>query len=247
MRKLTANVRIPVAILVCLTAVAVLGTAFVPETSGQLSKSKSKKSSKPTISPADLQKLQLRLQQTQKQFVDETADLAIEFEKAGLLEESKKLFQALQRLDGDLPGVKEKLKSIEESIMTENPAELSIDISKGWNDPIARVEKGKPIRIQAVGKYRFQMAPVVVGPQGFSTEGVKDLNKNLRLGALTALIIPIVKGKPGKPGEPIEIGAGREITPKESGFLFLAVNAPPGHRSTGKLDIRLSGYVKSPR
>ena len=73
------------------------------------------------------------------------------------------------------------------------------------------------------------------------------MNKNVGLGALTALVVPIVKGKPGKPGAPIEIGSGREITPKESGFLFLAVNAPPGNRCTGKLDVQISGYVKPPR
>jgi hypothetical protein len=250
MRKLSVNMRRPVAILACLVVAVFVGSVFVPEISGQSvkSKSKSKKGSTPTASPAEVQKLQLRLQKTQKDFIDETADLAIEFEKAGLLEESKKLLQALERLDGNLPGVKAKLESLEESIMTRNPAELSLDVSKGWNDPIARVEKGKPIRIQAVGKYRFQVAAVVVGPDGFPTKDVRDLIKNVRLGALTALIIPIdAKGKPGKPGEPIEIGAGREITPKESGYLFLAVNAPPGHKSTGKLDIELSGYVKAPR
>ncbi|MDA0586504.1 MAG: hypothetical protein O2820_06635 [Planctomycetota bacterium] len=249
MRKLSINMRLSVAILTCLAVAVLVGSVFVPEISGQISKtSKSKKSDTPTISPAELQKLQLRLQQTQKDFLDETADLAIEFEKAGLLEESKKLLEALQRLDGNLPGVKAKLESLEESIMTKNPAEVSLDVSEGWNNPIALVEKGKPIRIQAVGKYRFQVASIVVGPEGFPTEDVRDVIKNVRLGALTALIIPIdAKGKPGKPGEPIEIGAGKEITPKESGLLFLAVNAPPGHKSTGKLDIQLSGYVKAPR
>jgi len=247
MRPLTARVQFPVAILACLTAAFVLGAASVPETSGQLAGKSKKKATKPSISPADLQKLQLRLKETQKAFVDDTADLAIEFEKAGMLEESKKLLQALQRLDNEIPGVKEKLKEIEESIMTDNPADFSLDVSKGWNDPIARVEKGKPIRIQAVGKYRFQIASIAVGPEGFPTKDVRDVNKNVGLGALTALVVPIVKGKPGKPGAPIEIGSGREITPKESGFLFLAVNAPPGNRCTGKLDVQISGYVKPPR
>ena len=247
MRQLTARVRFPVAILACLTAAFALGTVSVPETSGQLAGKSKTKATKPSISPAGLQKLQLRLKETQKAFVDDTADLAIEFEKAGMLEESKKLLQALQRLDNEIPGVKQKLKEIEESIMTDNPADFSLDVSKGWNDPIARVEKGKPIRIQAVGKYRFQIASIAVGPEGFPTKDVRDVNKNVGLGALTALVVPIVKGKPGKPGAPIEIGSGREITPKESGFLFLAVNAPPGNRCTGKLDVQISGYVKPPR
>lgn len=225
------------------------GLFFGPELSGQLIKSKSKKkSTKPSVSPAELKQLQLRVEKTQKAFIDETAELALDFEKAGLLEESKKLLQALQRLDRDLPGVKAKLDSLEETIMTDNPAEVTLDVSRGWNNPIARVEKGKPIRIQAAGKYRFQIAAVPIGPEGFPTKDVKDLIKDVRLGALTALIIPVdAKGKPGKPGKPIEVGEGREITPQESGFLFLAVNAPPGHRSTGKLEIQLSGYVKAPR
>lgn len=250
MQKQSTRAHFPVAILACLAAVLVVGSVSIPETSGQLtgsSKSKAKKNARPTISPAELQKLQIRLKETQKSFVDNTADLAIEFEKAGMLEESKKLLQALQRLDDDIPGVKEKLKSLEESIMSENPAEFSLDVSKGWNDPVARVEKGKPIRIQAAGKYRFQVASVAVGPEGFPTSDVREMIKNVRLGALMALVVPIVKGKPGKPGTPIEIGAGREITPHESGFLFLTVNAPPGHRSTGKLEIQLSGYVQPPR
>jgi hypothetical protein len=132
--------------------------------------------------------------------------------------------------------------------MTENPSEVSLDVSKGWNNPIARVEKGKPIRIQAAGNYRFQIAATVLGPEGFPTKDVKDLIKNVRVGALTAIVIPIDgKGKAGKPGDPIEVGASREITPRENGLLFLAVNAPPGHRSTGKLTVQLSGYVKPPR
>lgn len=246
MRQLTAHVRIPAAVLACVMVAFVLGTVLAPEISGQ--SSKSKKNSKPAVSQAELQKLQLRLQQTQKSFIDDTADLAIEFEKAGLLEESKKLLKALERLDENIPGVKEKLKSLEESIMTENPSEVSLDVSKGWNDPVARVEKGKPIRVQAAGTYRFQIAATPLGPEGFPTKDVKDVIKNVRIGALTALIIPVdANGKPGKPGEPIEVGASREITPQESGFLFLAVNAPPGHRSTGKLEVQLSGYVKAPR
>ena len=103
MRQLTARVRFPVAILACLTAAFVLGTVSVPETSGQLAGKSKTKATKPSISPADLQKLQLRLKETQKAFVDDTADLAIEFEKAGMLEESKKLLQQVK--DAGVAGI----------------------------------------------------------------------------------------------------------------------------------------------
>ena len=247
MRKVTTAVQVSTAIPAGLTAVFFLCVFFSPEACGQQVK-KSKKNSKPTASPAELQKLKIRVLQTQKNFIDETAQLAIDFEQAGLLEESRKLLQALQRLDGEIPGVKEKLKALDETIMTGNPSQISLDVSQGWSESVARVTKGKPVRIQAVGKYRFQVAATVLGPEGFSGKDVRGLVKNVRVGALTALIIPIdSKGKAGKPTDPVEIGTGREITPQASGLLFLAVNAPAGHRSTGRLEVQLSGYVKPPR
>ena len=55
---------------------------------------------------------------------------------------------------------------------------------------------------------------------------------------------------PGKPpdkndkiGDPFEIGTNKEFTPKEDGVLLLNVNLPPGHKSTGKLRIRISGHI----
>ncbi|MFP6765096.1 MAG: hypothetical protein VB858_15820 [Planctomycetaceae bacterium] len=247
MRKMTTTVQFSVVTLAGFTVALFVSLVFSTESFGQLGK-KAKKDSKPTASPAELQKLKIRVRQTQQDFIEETAQLAVDFEQAGLLEESRKLLQALQRLDGEIPGVKEKLKALGETIMTENPRELSLDVSQGWNTPVARVIKGKPVRIQAIGKYRFQVSATVLGPEGFPGNDFRGLAKNVRVGALTALIVPIdAKGKAGKPDDPVEIGAGREITPQASGLLFLAVNAPPGHRSTGKLDVLLSGYVQSPR
>ena len=229
------------------TVVFALCVVVLSEAVGQQAK-KSKKSTKTAASPAELQKLKIRLMQTQKNFVEETAQLAVDFEQAGMLEESRKLLQALQRLDGEIPGVKAKLKALEETIMTENPRQFSLDVSRGWTEAVARVTKGKPVRIQAIGKYRFQVAATVLGPEGFASEDVRGLVRNIRVGALTARIIPIGSGgKPGKPMDPVEIGAGREITPQATGLLFLGVNAPAGHRSTGKLEVQLSGYVKPPR
>ena len=66
------------------------------------------------------------------------------------------------------------------------------------------------------------------------------------------LIVPLPE--PGKPttksdkstkiGDPFEIGASKEFTPKEDGVLLLNINLPQGHKSTGKLLVRIAGHIK---
>jgi hypothetical protein len=211
-------------------------------------KKKSTKNKKPAISPVELKELQQRTKKSQEDFVIEQVELAQEYERAGMLEDSRKLLQMVRKLKSDLPGLDKKIEALQESILSDNPFEFELDTSKGWGNPVARVEKGKPIRIQSAGKYRLSVT-ATLDPKGFPTnDKTKDMARGVRCGALMALIIPVNdKGKVGKPGDQIEIGAGRELTPQADGLLFLAVNIPPGSRSTGKLDIQLSGYVRSPK
>ena len=207
---------------------------------GQTSKKKS------PLSPAQMRQLELAKKKTLDEFVQNTVKIAIEYERVGLLEESKKLLQTVQRVGINDPALKKKLEAIEDSIMNDNPFQFELDTSKGWGDPVARIEKGKKIRIQSAGKYRFEVDAVAVGPTGFPSEDpVNEMAKGVPLGALMALVIPIDdKGKPGKPGTPMMIGEGKEITPQNNGLLFMAVNAPPGHKCSGELDIQISGYVR---
>lgn len=198
------------------------------------------------LSPAQLRQLELAKKKTLDDFVQTTVKIAIEYERAGMLEESKKLLQTVQRVGIQDANLKKKLEAIEESIMNDNPFQFELDTSKGWGDPIARLEKGKKVRIQSAGKYRFEVDAIAVGPTGFPSEDpINEMAKGVPLGALMALIIPIDdKGKPGKPGKPMTIGEGQEISPPENGLLFLAINAPPGHKCSGELDIQISGYVR---
>jgi|GEM_PF-308845 hypothetical protein len=230
---------------------AIVVAVFLTQSSGVLVGQGSKKKVTPP-SPIQLRQLELARKKTLEEFVTNTVKLSVEYERVGLLEESKKLLQTVQKIEAGAPGLKkqlqDKLDSLENSIMSENPFQFELDTSKGWGDPIARVQKGKPIRIQSAGNYRFQLQ-TVVGPKGFPTEDpIKEMAKGVRCGALMALIVPVDdKGKPGKPSGQIEIGEGREITPKDNGLLFLSINAPLGHKCTGDIDIQLSGYVRPPQ
>ena len=221
---------------------AAVVTSGVAELGAQTKRSKTKRPTGPSVTK--LRQLELQEKKAKEDFLRQQVELAKEYESAGLLEKAKALLQTVQKVAPEVKGVKEKLGELEESILSENPNEIELDVSKGWGDPIARVEKGKKFRIQAEGSYRFSVE-TEIGPNGFSnSDPIREMAKGVPTGALMAIIIPINdKGKPGKPGTPMTVGESKEISPSETGLLFLAVNAPQGHKSSGTLDIKLSGYV----
>ncbi len=222
-----------------LTALAVCCST---QLDAQTKRSKTKRPTGPSV--AKIRQLELQEKKAKEDFLRQQVELAKEYESAGLLEKAKDLLQTVQKVAPEVKGVKEKLGELEESILSENPNEIELDVSKGWGDPIARVEKGKKFRIQAEGSYRFSIE-TEIGPTGFAnSDPIREMAKGVPTGALMAIVIPITdKGKPGKPGTPIAVGDSKEINPPESGLLFLAINAPQGHKCSGKLDIKLSGYV----
>lgn len=232
-----------IAAAVLIAACVLLGPNSAAELFGQ------SKKSRPTKPPsvAATKALELREKKAREQFLRDTAQLAKDYEAAGLLEKAKALLKTVQRVDGSIPGVKEKLETIEETILSANPYKFQIDTAKGWGKPVARVQKGKPFRVAAKGSYKF-VVQETVGPTGFpSGDPLRQMTSGISSGALMALVVPLNdRGKPGKPGQPIAIGDGKEITPKDSGLLFIGVNAPPSNRNVGKLDVQLSGYVAKP-
>ncbi len=196
------------------------------------------------ITPAEARELEQRAKKTQEDFIKESIDLSKDLEKAGLFEDAKKVLETVRKVNDDVPNLKEKIEDLNNSMLSTNKSTIELDVAKGWGDAIARVEKGKPFRIEATGSYKFT-TQLTVSPKGFGNEDpVKEMSNGVRCGAVVALIVPIdAKGKPGKPLDPIEVGDSKDIRPQESGLLFINVNAPPGHKSTGKIDILLSGHV----
>ncbi len=183
--------------------------------------------------------IDLAARKLQETFVRQAAELAKEYEDAGDLETSKKMLEAILKINDNLKGVREKIKGLDDEILSANEADLELDTSKGWDEPRARVFQGKSFRIQVSGQYKF-ITNLTVGPEGFPTENpVKEMARGIPCGALMGLVLDSKR----KPGRPVRIGASEEVTPEADGLLFLSVNVPPGHKCTGKLKVKLSGYV----
>lgn len=240
MRKLIVSTSVAVAIGV--VAVMVVSSPGLTRAEAQVSKSKSRysrsKSAKTSTSTKNTKELDVRAEQIQESFVKETADLARSYEDAGDLEKSKVLLETILKLNPKVPGVGAKLRELDEQILTANEVDLEVDTSSGWGDPRGRVAKGKPFKIQAQGTYRL-VASLTVGPDGFpSKDAINDMAAGVPCGALMGLIVA-----KKKPGRPFTIGSGQTITPKEDGLLFMRVNVPPGSKCSGRIKVRLSGYV----
>ena len=131
--------------------------------------------------------------------------------------------------------------------LAEGGADLGKADNRGATPLVAAVYKGQPFRIQAVGDYRF-VTSLPVGPAGFSVADTsRDMAEGIRCGALVGVIVPAPEGgKKPKPGKPFLVGTGGTITPRESGLLFLKINAPAGHKSNGRLKVRMTGTVRKP-
>ncbi|MBI5757789.1 MAG: hypothetical protein HZA46_04650 [Planctomycetales bacterium] len=215
---------------------------------GQTSSKGSKKSGskKPVANTAGLDGRAERLQTT---FVKDAEDLASEYFDAGQLEKAKLLLKSAITLMPDSQGLKKKLDAVEEEMLSSNEVTAELDTSASWKPTKVLVTEGKPVRIQVVGQgqaapsYRFSISETV-GPAGFPTT---DSNNQDMVGGMPcgALLGAILKSD-NKPGRPFLIGEKLEFTPKDSGLLFLRINAPAGNKNTGKLKLSVSGAVLVP-
>ena len=113
--------------------------------------------------------------------------------------------------------------------------------------PVAIVYRDRPFRVQADGDFHF-VTSLSVGPAGFPVaDTVRDMAAGFRCAALIGVVVaPTKSGKKPKPGKPFLVGRGGEIVPREDGLLFLKINAPTGHKCTGRLRVRISGNVRKP-
>lgn len=239
----------------CLLATCLCGnrTHFSPLFEGQAqgqddtksksknSKSKAVKSSTKKKAITNVQGLDVRAEQAQSTFVKEAEDLAGQYTDAGHHEKAKSILQSALALNPDSEELKQKIKKLDETILTSNDFEVEVNPSRPWEPANAAVFENRPIRFQVDGSYRF-VTNATVGAAGFpDKDAVKEMVASIPCGALMGVILA-----DGKPGKPFLIGDGRDYTPKESGLLFLRVNSPPDNKNTGKLKVVISGYVKPP-
>jgi hypothetical protein len=249
MKESSVRVTVSSLIVVAIACAAILLTGHsaptntaVAQSKSKSSKSKSKSKKRTTVNLAAVKALELRNQRNIESFIREIAEIAEGFEEQGQLVQAKTSLETILKLRPDLTAVGKKIKELEEEMMNANEFEVEIDTAKRWTQPIGRVAKGKPLRIEAEGTYRF-ITNVEVGPEGFPTgDPTKGLTAGVQCGALMGLIV--TKGKKSnKLSKPFRIGEGKQFTPSDDGLLFINVNVPPKSRCIGRIKLKLSGYI----
>jgi hypothetical protein len=185
--------------------------------------------------------LDARVEKLEATLFREIVDLSGQYEDAGQFDRAKSLLEVLSKLNPDLPGLKEKLDKLEEKSFDAHEIEFTLDTSRGWTSVGAAVKKGEPVRVEVDGDYKFSVTASVTADGFPSGDPTTDYVEGIPCGALMGMVS--VNGKPGKP---VPLKAQNTWTPGEDGMLFLKVNAPAGHRCTGKLTVKLSGLAESP-
>ncbi|MCH8828912.1 MAG: hypothetical protein IID45_04970 [Planctomycetes bacterium] len=206
------------------------------------SRKKSSRSRKKSKKTPSLKALDVRAQRARQTFIREAYETSRLYEKAGQYDRSKLMLSAILKLDPSQTAIKAKIKQLDEMLLASNKLDIEVDTSRGWGLARVRVFKGRKIRIQSEGNYRF-VTSLVVGPVGFPSK--KPAKGDMAAGIPTGALMGLIAAK-GNTGKPFLVGNGLELTPKTDGFLFLNVNVPPGAKCSGKIRVRITGYVAKP-
>lgn len=206
-----------------------------------------RKSTRKGKKPPSVQAIDSKVQRFQQSFLREAIELSRSYEDAGQLSKSRQMLQLILKVNPETKGVRKKIKQIDEQMLSANELDFEVDTSRGWSQPVAIVYRDRPFRVQADGDFHF-VTSLSVGPAGFPVaDTVRDMAAGFRCAALIGVVVaPTKSGKKPKPGKPFLVGRGGEIVPREDGLLFLKINAPTGHKCTGRLRVRISGNVRKP-
>ena len=187
--------------------------------------------------------LNIQADKLRDSFIRQSADIAKKYSDAGDYEKSREMLESILSIKKDVPGVKAMIKQLNEKLMTSNSSDFEIDASRNWSTPAGFVAKGKTVRIQSTGNYDF-ITDVKTSVEGLPNSApMKELAAGIPAGALMGLVISQEKGK-RKLGKPFKIGEKVEYVPKDDGILMIGLNLPSGHRSKGKIKVRISGYIR---
>jgi hypothetical protein len=193
------------------------------------------------IRDGSLKKIDSKAEKVENQFVKDAYALSKEYEDAGDLERAIEYLEAMLKIKPNLPGAKEKIEKLQNDIISKNDFTFDLEPSGLWNKPVAYVRKDKPFRIQVAGSYKLTVSETL-GPEGYPEgDRQREMLEGIKTGELAGMIVTN-----NKPGDPFSIGSEKDFTPKQGGMLFLKVNVPPSSKTTGKLKVRISGYVLSP-
>jgi hypothetical protein len=184
------------------------------------------------------QQLATRITKAEEALLKEYLTVVDEYYKQGAREAAVEVLQRIAVIDPKLPGIKERISSINEEMLQENGIRSDLDVSKSWT-AICDVEAGRPFRLQATGDYKLDFV-TTVPVTGLSTSDPRqDHIAAAPFGALIGVVLT-----DGKPGDPFPVNGTLEHTPKKSGQLYLRVNVPMAAKCKGDLKLQISGAVK---
>jgi hypothetical protein len=170
-------------------------------------------------------------------FIIEAMELALEYEKNGDIEKARLMYQQIYRLDKRQQKLPAKIKFLENSLLDKNQVVRKLNTSTGWT-PIGNVYADRAFKIFAAGT--FTMTP----SGDFTVSGMPkgDVKKNgmdeeMPLGALIGVYF-----RDKKPSQPFLVGGGQLFTPEKDGVLYLKINAPPGMKCQGIINVGTSGW-----
>lgn len=202
-----------------------------------------KSKSKSAANSANVKQLDLRSLEMQERLLRDATEIAKGYEDAGEFDRAKWLLEVLEKLDPKLPGLKDKISQLTDKSLDSSEYEIEMDVAKDWTPIVGMVYQGRVVRIVVDGEYKLNVALSVTADGVAVNETGSEMVAGIPLGALMGVILD---PKDKKPGKPFELKAKREWTPRESGFLQLRMNLPSGHRSTGKVTVKLGGVSRIP-
>lgn len=237
---------------VCSVSIWLTSQSATAQTSTGKAKPKIGTSKTKASDAKETRELEGRAEELIKNFVTETLKLAADNEKAGRFEAAQDQLRLVKQVKPDFPGLKEKIDDLSEQLFESNDMEIAYDVKDGWQAQVL-VSKGKVVRIDGGNKEYLLQMNVKCDVRGMPANDARtDMVPGIRCGALMGIIVPLPE--PGKPvnkndkstkiGDPFEIGGNKEVVPKEDGILLLNVNLPQGHKSTGKLLLKVAGHIK---
>ena len=170
-------------------------------------------------------------------FVKEADALAEDYFEAGHPDKAVAVLQKVLQLAPNAKEIQQKIDQIQQAKMEANETTLEVDCSAGWEPSGVAVTQGQTVRFAVTGNYRLEVA----GQMNAAGLPEKDVTRDIAGGIPVGALMGVIVGADNKPGKPFAIGEGLDLAPRETGRLLLRINAPQGHRSTGKLKVTLGG------
>ena len=230
-----------------LSVVLLVWLAAAPLVEAQTGKAKARPK---TVSPNEMKKLDVRMDDVQKSFIKDTASLIRDFEEAGQPERAKLLLEVLLKLDPKNDSIRKKIDDLNDKILDQSEFEYELDVSKPWVQ-VGVVTGGKLARITAEGDYKFDAAGKLTADGVPAQDPANDMITGVPMGTLMGVVMPAnpqpnrtANGNPNKP-PPFAVKTEYEWTPKQDGVLLLKLNFPAGTKCTGKLKLKVSGMLKA--